>query len=155
MIEHQPTIGGLTWRAVTRSLGGIVKLDRRRPLPRLADAHLGRPAAGRWIGIRTVPTECVRGTASAARWRRMDFRPMAGHAPADWRSRWARLQSAESDQVVLPPVQLIRAGGVYWVVDGHNRVALARERGQRWIDAEITEVDVTSTSTAAGAAKEN
>jgi ParB-like chromosome segregation protein Spo0J len=62
--------------------------------------------------------------------------------------------SAARDQAILPPVQLVRAGGEYWVVDGHNRVALARQVGQLWIDADITELDVGSHS-AADIAKEN
>jgi hypothetical protein len=69
--------------------------------------------------------------------------------PADWDFRWSRLLAATRDQAILPPVELLRAGGDYWVVDGHNRVALARERGQRWIDADVTELDLGSESTAA------
>jgi hypothetical protein len=87
--------------------------------------------------------------------RRQDFRPLHGREPADWQVRWSSLISAERAQVNLPPVQLLRAGGDYWVVDGHNRVALARKRGQVWIDADITELDLGSDSVAAGAAKEN
>ena len=71
-----------------------------------------------------------------------DFRPLGGREPADWQSRWSRLESAASHQVILPPVELLRAGGDYWVVDGHNRVALAKELGQLWIDADITELDL-------------
>jgi ParB-like chromosome segregation protein Spo0J len=56
---------------------------------------------------------------------------------------------------MLPPVQLLRAGGDYWVVDGHNRVALAREGGQLWIDADVTELDLSPDNAAAISAKEN
>jgi hypothetical protein len=78
-----------------------------------------------------------------------NFRPLRDREPADWEFRWSRLMSATFDQAVLPPVQLLRAGGDYWVVDGHNRVALARERGQLWIDADVTELDLGSGNTAA------
>jgi hypothetical protein len=106
---------------------------------------------GRWIGLRSVLTESIHGTASTAASRGQDFHPLEGREPADWQFRWSRLLSAARDQVILPPVQLLRAGGDYWVVDGHNRVALARERGQIWIDADITELDLGSESTAAAA----
>jgi len=86
--------------------------------------------------------------------RGQDFLPLKGRQPADWQSRWWRLNSAARNQVVLPPVELLRAGCDYWVVDGHNRVALARERGQLWIDADVTELDMTSENSAACAAKE-
>lgn len=87
--------------------------------------------------------------------RGQDFRPLGGREPADWQFRWSRLLSAARDQAILPPVQLLRAGADYWVVDGHNRVALARERGQLWIDADVTELDLGSGTFAAAAAKED
>jgi hypothetical protein len=84
-----------------------------------------------------------------------DFRPLPGRAPADWPFRWSSLKMAALTRTILPPIQLLRADGDYWVLDGHNRVALARERGQRWIDADITEVDLASDRFAAAAAKED
>jgi hypothetical protein len=140
--EHLGVASGVPMRAVLAWLG--VRGGRSETLPSLAAVHPGPPRAGRWIGLATVPTRCIRGTASttASASRAIDFRPLAGREPADWRSRWARLEAAVDDQVVLPPVELIRAGGEYWVLDGHNRVALAKEHGQLWIDADITELDV-------------
>jgi hypothetical protein len=155
MIDHQQASDHSTLRALTRSLVAGAMFPQRRPLPRLADVHPGLPTGGRWIGLRTVLTECIRGTASMAESRGQDFRPLGGREPADWQFRWSRLLSAVRDQAILPPVQLLRAGRDYWVVDGHNRVALARERGQLWIDADITELDLGSESAAAAAAKEN
>ena len=125
--------------------------NRRQSLPRLADVHPGQLAGGRWAGLRAVPTQCIHGTAYAGASRGEDFRPLGGHEPADWQSRWSRLESAADRLTILPPVQLLRAGGGYWVVDGHNRVALARERGQMWIDADVTELDLSSESAAAAA----
>ena len=155
MLTHQPTHGRSSLRAVTRWLVSGVRSGQDRPLPRLADVHPGPPTGGRWVGLRTVQVERIRGTASMAASRGQDFGPLDGREPADWQVRWSRLMSAERAQVTMPPVQLVRAGGDYWVVDGHNRVALARKRGQVWIDADITELDVGSDSVAARAAKEN
>jgi hypothetical protein len=152
MLTHQQTGGRSSLQALGRWLVGA-SLEHGRPLPRLADVHPEPPAGGRWVGLRTVRTECVRGTASAAVSRGQDFLPLKGRQPADWQFRWWRLKSAARNQAVLPPVQLIRAGGEYWVVDGHNRVALARERGQLWIDADVTELDLGSEKAAAPAAK--
>jgi hypothetical protein len=155
MLTHQPSRGRSSLKAVTRWLVAGVRPGQDRPLPRLADVHPGPPTGGRWVGLRTVPTERIRGTASMVASRGQDFRPLGGREPADWQFRWSRLMSAARDQATLPPVQLLRAGGDYWVVDGHNRVALARERGQVWIDADITELDLGSDSVAAAATKEN
>lgn len=130
--------------ALRRWLGHAKGRRRRGPLPSLSTAHPGLPLGGRWIGLRAVPTGCIRGTASLAipAARGTDFQPLPSREPADWRDRWARLEAGMDDQVVLPPVELVRAGGEYWVVDGHNRVALAKKRGQLWIDADVKELDI-------------
>jgi hypothetical protein len=39
---------------------------------------------------------------------------------------------------VLPPVDLVKYAGRYWVTDGHNRVAAALYAGQVEIDAVVT-----------------
>ena len=132
-----------------RSWLGAGGRGRRGALPSLAAAHPGLRRGGRWIGLAAVPTRCIRGTASLAIpvSRGVDFLPLAGREPSDWRSRWTRLEAAVDDQVVLPPVELIRVRGEYWVVDGHNRVALAKKRGQLWIDADITELDILEPAT--------
>jgi hypothetical protein len=153
MIDHQQVIISTLGTSV-RSLMAGVGLRPRRHLAHLSDVHPGSPTSGRWIGVGTVPTECIRGTASKSGSRGSDFRPLDGHAPADWGSRWSRLMSAAHDQAILPPIQLLRVAGDYWVVDGHNRVALARQLGQLWIDADVTELDMGS-HYAAAAAKEN
>jgi hypothetical protein len=155
MIEQHQASSRSTPRALARWLVTGVRSGHRRPLPRLAEVHPGPPTGGRWVGVRSVPTECVRGTASLATARGEDFRPRFGREPADWQFRWSRLMSAARDQAILPPIQLVRAGAEYWVVDGHNRVALARARGQLWIDADITELDLGSETVAAAVAKEN
>jgi hypothetical protein len=155
MTNCQPARSRATfpWTLAQRLVAGVTS-GRGQPLPRLADVHPGPVTGGRWIGLRTVPTESIRGTASRTARRGEDFRPLGDGAPADWQFRWSRLMSATRDQAILPPVQLLRTGGDYWVVDGHNRVALARERGQVWIDADVTELDLSS-GNAAAAAKEN
>ena len=136
-------------RTVVGWLTAVGQGRGREGLPSLTTVHPGTPRGGRWVGLATVPTECIRGTASLSipGSRGIDFRPRAGKEPADWTTRWSRLEAAVRDQVILPPVELVRAGGEYWVVDGHNRVALAKEHGQLWIDADITELDISEPAT--------
>ena len=41
----------------------------------------------------------------------------------------------------LPPIFVYRAGAEYFVVDGHNRVSVARQCGLTHIDAEVIDVE--------------
>jgi hypothetical protein len=119
---------------------------RGRSLPRLADVHpCAAQGSRRWRGVGVVPVDAIVGTASALPdTRRSDFLPASGHEPADWRSRWNRLESAARNLTPLPPIELLEAGDGYWVLDGHNRVALARSIGQLWIDADVTTIVLPS-----------
>jgi len=57
----------------------------------------------------------------------------------DTAGRWQRVDRAFYEDVSLPPVVLYKVGKVYFVVDGHHRVSVAREKGQEFIDAEVRE----------------
>jgi hypothetical protein len=53
--------------------------------------------------------------------------------------RWQSVNRAFYQDVSLPPVVLYKVGDVYFVVDGHHRVSVARRQGQIDIDAEVRE----------------
>jgi hypothetical protein len=61
--------------------------------------------------------------------------------------RWQKVDRAFYEDIHLPPVVLYKVGQVYFVVDGHHRVSVAREQGQEFIEAEVrecaTRVDIT------------
>ena len=56
------------------------------------------------------------------------------------RPRWVSINRAHYEDVSLPPIELYRLGNTYFVKDGNHRVSVARERGQKFIDAVVTEV---------------
>ena len=47
------------------------------------------------------------------------------------------MAQAKLDGTVLPPVELIQVGDIYFVRDGHHRISVARALGEEYIDAEI------------------
>lgn len=55
--------------------------------------------------------------------------------------RWQRVNRAFYDDISLPAVLLYKVGEVYFVVDGHHRVSVAREQGQAYIDADVRECE--------------
>jgi hypothetical protein len=53
--------------------------------------------------------------------------------------RWQRVDRAFYRDISLPPVVLYKIGEVYFVVDGHHRVSVARQQGQEFIEADVRE----------------
>ena len=55
-------------------------------------------------------------------------------------SDYSRSFSPLRDSRGLPPINVYQVGDVYFVVDGHHRVSVAREFGQKFIAAQVVEV---------------
>jgi hypothetical protein len=96
-----------------------------------ADASLG---SRRHAGLRSVPISHIRGSEGRSDDFDAEFRPLKAHN----RWRWVNMAAAKMRGVVLPPVDLIQVGDVYFVRDGHHRISVARAFGQEHIDAEVT-----------------
>ncbi|MDQ3870709.1 MAG: hypothetical protein M3301_03720, partial [Chloroflexota bacterium] len=93
------------------------------------------------LGVQTVPLDSIRGTAVAGPvQRRGDFLPLPKLRGRNWEARWQRIRRAVERLEYLPPVDLIKYGDDYWVVDGHNRVAAALQAGAVAIDASVIEL---------------
>jgi len=86
-------------------------------------------------GLQTVPLDRIVGSVN--RYRDFDraFLPRQDYTADRWRS----ISRAFYDDVGLPPVRLYQVGEAYFVLDGNHRVSVARERGQKFIDAEVIE----------------
>ena len=94
--------------------------------------RLGGPI---YRGVQTVQVAQIVGSLN--RYHEFDraFLPTEDHiAP-----RWESIDLAFYKAVSLPPVLLYKVGQVYFVVDGHHRVSVAREQGQEFIEAEVRE----------------
>lgn len=122
-----------------------VRAARRRakqPLPMLYEEHPeARNATPRELGLRTIDVADIAGTAvGGARQRGGDFLPLKPFRSENWKARWQRLRAAADRLAVLPPIDALRFGDGYWVLDGHNRVALALYGGQLSIDANVTDL---------------
>jgi hypothetical protein len=87
-----------------------------------------------------VPTERIVGTARRPSQNTTDFLPLPQLRGTNWESRWQRIQAATSNLAILPPVELLKLGDEYWVVDGHNRIAAALRNGAVAVDADVTEL---------------
>lgn len=97
--------------------------------------HIGGPI---YRGVHTVPIAQIVG--SVDRYRDFDraFLPRQDFMA----ERWQKVTRAWYQDISLPPILLYKVGEVYFVVDGHHRVSVAREKGQEAIEAEVRECAV-------------
>lgn len=86
--------------------------------------------------VTTVPVDQIVGTA--ARTDEFDrlMRPLLPHL----RGRWERVASAMRAGVPLPAIRLVQLGELYFVVDGHHRVSVARATDVPVVDASVRKV---------------
>lgn len=133
--DYERAIWKSLWRMMITWLTG----DTNELLP--FDEVKGRlPARGQhYIGLRQVQIDRIVG--SMGRYRDFDraFLPKQQRT----RDRWVSIDKAHLTEVPLPPVELYQMGEIYFVKDGNHRVSVARERGQEFIDASITEIDIS------------
>ena len=84
--------------------------------------HIGGPI---YRGVKTVRVDQIAGSLN--RYHEFDrvFLPASDKLEA----RWTSVNRAFYQEISLPPVVLYKVGEVYFVVDGHHRVSVAREAG--------------------------
>jgi hypothetical protein len=93
----------------------------------------GGGRAGRPAGLQTVPVSQIRGSEGRCHGFDPEFDPLDAHD----RRRWRQMCFDVMRGVVLPPVELLQVGEVYYVRDGHHRISVARALGQLQIEAEV------------------
>src|SRR5919109_3916614 len=94
--------------------------------------HIGGPI---YRGVQTVRVDQIAGSLN----RYHEFDRVFLPASDTLAPRWQSVNRAFYEEISLPPVVLYKVGQVYFVVDGHHRVSVAREQGQIYIEAEVRE----------------
>jgi hypothetical protein len=94
----------------------------------------GRVVGQRTLGVQPAPLAQIQGSEGRTRDFDAAFRPLREHG----RERWMSVARACLGDTPLPAVELIRAGDIYYVRDGHHRISVARALGQLEIDALVT-----------------
>jgi hypothetical protein len=95
-----------------------------------------RAQAQHEVGLREVPIDLIVG--SVGRYRDFDRAFLPRRVAT--RGRWESIDRARIEGIDLPPVELYQLGDTYFVKDGNHRVSVAREHGQRFIDAHVVAV---------------
>lgn len=115
------------WAALAGQTNHLLSYDEVRE-----HLHVGGPI---YRGVQTVRIDRILGSLN--RYHQFDraFLPTQDQTSA----RWQKVDRAFYQEISLPPVVLYQVGEVYFVVDGHHRVSVAREQGQEFIEAEVRE----------------
>lgn len=137
---------GLPWAGFLRRLFSLAKKEPALLLP--FDWVKDRVAIRGWryLGLQEVEVEKIVGSVDRYHEFDRDFLPIKAED-----ERQKKIEEALERGEVLPPVKLYKIGEVYFVVDGHHRVAAARKTGGKFIDAEVveflTDVPISATDT--------
>lgn len=100
------------------------------------DAARAGVASTRPLGTRPIRVRRIVGSAGKADKVGADFLPLGrGPAQANYRAILTIMRRGD----VLPPISVYQLGTRYYVIDGHTRVAAAKELGIEFLDANVTE----------------
>ena len=123
------------WRSwlsrLTRQSNDLLSFDKiRHSLPIKTYHHRG---------LQAISLDRIVG--SEGRFRDFDraFFPRQAHT----KDRWLSIDRAYYQDIPLPAVELFKIGEKYFVRDGNHRISVARIRGQKFIDAYVTEIEVS------------
>ena len=122
-------------RELYRKLARIVTGDEGPPPPATFEElrerlHLFQQSYG---GIEPIRVTKIVGSAARTTDFDEDFLPTKPHL----KHRWESLERAYPTGD-FPPIVVYQVNDVYFVVDGHHRVGIAKQLGVEYIDAEIT-----------------
>jgi len=87
-------------------------------------------------GLQEVPVDRIIG--SVGRYR--DFTSQFLPKNPKMQERWSRVYAQANGMEGMPPIELYKVDDVYFVRDGNHRVSVARQLGQKSIEAHVTEL---------------
>jgi hypothetical protein len=87
-------------------------------------------------GIDIIPIDDIKGSVGRAQDFDAYFRPRVQFV----RERWISIEIAYQQGLALPPVEVYKICGEYFVIDGHHRISVMRSHGQEFIEAHIIEL---------------
>ena len=111
----------------------MTRADSLLPLAEVTDRL--RISGHGYVGVRSIPLDKIIGSVDRASEFHRDFHPQRHDSEA----RMRRLEDAFPDGD-FPAISVFEVGGAYFVSDGHHRVALAHQRGQEFIEAEVVQL---------------
>jgi hypothetical protein len=85
-------------------------------------------------GLQTVPIKMIQGSEGRSEDFDRSFNPIKTHNM----HRWMGVATQRLKGSALPAVDLVQIGELFFVMDGHHRISVARALGEKFIDANVT-----------------
>src|SRR3954471_9560303 len=91
----------------------------------------------RQLGGQLIPLDQIVGPLDKGEGFDRRFRPTSDRS----RQRWERLAEKSRLGEYLPPIDVYKLGNLYFVIDGHHRVSVARAQGADAIEAHVVQIE--------------
>lgn len=114
------------WSILTRGSRRLFALNEINTSCRIDTRHAA--------GVQTVPISQIRGSEGRNNDFDRGFYPLQNHS----KERWVSIATAWQQGKILPVVELIKVGDIYFVRDGHHRISVARALGLKEVEARVT-----------------
>jgi uncharacterized ParB-like nuclease family protein len=126
-------------RAFRRSLRTILT-GRAQRLRSIAPVLRAAGFEGRAFGgVQEIPVDKIVGSVAPDA-KASDFDPAFLPVNRRTRERWTRIYQAMVEGDELPPIDVYKVDGNFYVIDGHHRVSVARNLGRPTINARVINV---------------
>ena len=126
-------------RAFRRALTSILTGHARRLQSFEPMLKAAGPEGRHFGGVQEIPLNRIVGSV-APEAKAGDFDPAFLPINRRMRERWTRIYLAMVEGDELPPIDVYRVDGNYYVIDGHHRVSVARNLGRETINARVVDI---------------
>lgn len=142
MIETRTTPERRDWRQARRAafVQEVLAVFTQRPAGLMSFDHVQQKLHldnVRYLDLQDVPLDLIVGSVGRYTDFTRAFFPRKDHL----QQRWQRVDELLTTGGELPPIELYKAGQIYFVRDGNHRVSVARQRGLASIKAYVWEYE--------------
>jgi len=117
---------------------GSLKNHKNRLLPLNQIKEIIGTGEEHHLGVKTVEIDKIIGSENRFEDFDRAFLPLNKFN----RRKWTNIRSYYEQHESLPVISLYKIGDYYFIRDGHNRVSVAKNAGQLYIDAEVIEINI-------------
>lgn len=126
------------WKSFWNEIRSKMKQTNNKLLP-FDEVNRIFPQHGQFdLGMKEIPIDHIVGSVNRSKDFDKAFLPRDIHN----RGRWENVDKAHLKDIGLPAIEVYKIGEIYFVIDGNHRVSVAREKGQAYIDAHVTSLEI-------------